>query len=114
MADKNEMLSEELYNEFESFSLLTAIDHLDEMRQHLADRVLFEPPQIRQDLMKLHEMVMDASNGSSEYSIEDISEQLWDIESDICAIQEAADKLLNIFSDLDNVLNKVSNRLEEE
>lgn len=114
MVDKNEILSEELYNEFESFNLLTAVDYLDNMRRHLADGVHFEPPQIRQDLMKLHKMVMDASNGSSKYSVEDILMQLGDIESDIFAIQEEAEKILRIFRDLNKALNNAWNRIEEE
>lgn len=114
MSDKNEILSEELYNEFNSFDLLDAVGYLDKMRQYLADRVSYEPPQIREDLMKLHEMVMDASNGSNEYTIDDLTGQLGDIETDIYAIQEEADKMLRIFSDLNTVLNSAYNRIEEE
>lgn len=114
MMDENEILSEELYSEFDSSTLLDAVGHLDRMRQHLGDGVNLEPPQIRQDLMDLYGMVMDASNGSSKHSIEDIALQVSDIENSLLAIQEAAERIFGIFRNLNEALNEARERMEEE
>ena len=112
--DESEILSEELYSEFDSSTLLDAVGYLDRMRKHLGDGVNLEPPRIRQELMDLHGMVMDASNGSAKYSIEDISEQVSDIERSLVTIQEEAERILRIFRNLEEALNEARERMEEE
>jgi DNA-binding transcriptional regulator PaaX len=111
--DKNQILCEELYDGFDSFNLLTAVDHLDQIRYRLAEGVNFEPPQVRQDLMKLHQMVMNASNASSQHSYDDILLEADAIEDTIWQVQQHTDKLLDILSKLNKVLGKVFDRIEE-
>lgn len=117
MADemsKSELLSELLYEEFDSRVLLDAVSHLDTMRRHLADRLPYQPPQIRKDLMDLHEMVMDVSNGSSKHNLDDIYEALDEVETPVFKIMEAAENLLAVLSKLNDALNVVANEIEDE
>lgn len=117
MADeisKSELLSEILYNEFESAELLIAVDCLDAMRGHLADRLPYQSPEIRKDLMDLHGMVMDTSNGSSKHSIEDIYNKFSEVESPIVRIIEEGEKLLTILRSLNAAINTAWNEIEDE
>ncbi len=112
MADsRNEILSEELYNEFDSTTLLVAVEHLDKMRHHLADNG-YEPPEVRDDLLKLHRIVMESSN-QARHSIEDVSDAVNAVEYCIDEIQEQAEKLKAILSDLNNSLNQAWERIEQ-
>jgi hypothetical protein len=43
-----------LEDNFETADLLRAVDEIDKMRSYLNDRDNFRPPQIRDDLLKLH------------------------------------------------------------
>jgi len=51
-----------LYQNFETTWLLSAVDHVDLLRGHLGDGEYFKPPEIRTDLLKLHDMAMDVVN----------------------------------------------------
>ena len=113
MTRKSEILFEELDAEFDSSSLLVAVERLDKVRHAVGDRVNLEPPPIRQHLMKLHKMVMDVSNGSAEYSIEDISDYLSSIEMTLFTVQEEIEKMGHVLRGLNNVLNQAWNRMEE-
>lgn len=47
--------------EFETYDLLAATDDLDIIRGILADGPYLQPPEIRNDLLKLHGLAMQAS-----------------------------------------------------
>ncbi len=51
-----------LYENFESTDLLSAIDHLDKVRGSLANDENFRPPEIRNELMDLHALAVDVVN----------------------------------------------------
>ena len=51
-----------LYENFETTDLLAAVDLLDEVRGILGDRPGWKPPELRTNLLKLHQLAMDVVN----------------------------------------------------
>ncbi len=51
-----------LYENFETTWLLDAVKHIDILRGHVADRDLIRPPQMRDDMLQLHQLAMDVVN----------------------------------------------------
>lgn len=112
--NENELLEEYLYNDFDSSQLLSAVGYLDKMRRHLADGVGFQPPSMREDLMDLHKMVFDVSNGRATHSLQDIIAQVGDIETGLGEIREQAKNIQSILNELNSVLNEVYDEIEGE
>ena len=52
---------EALQGGFDTFSLIHAIDELDKMRGQLNDREYHNPPEIRDDILKLHDLARTSS-----------------------------------------------------
>lgn len=107
---KKEILSEVLYDEFESTELSTAVRHLDRIRHHLGSS--FGESEMRDKLLELHRLVMESQN-SEQHSIEDISDVSSSIESALFGIIEEAEKLQKIMYSLDKALNITWTRIEE-
>lgn len=77
--------SQHLYENFETYDLLTSVDQLDSVRGVLADEAHYEPPEIRDDLMKLHGLAMEVAN-NGETSAKKVHEMFMladDIESQV-------------------------------
>jgi hypothetical protein len=108
---KKEILSEVLYDEFESIELSTAVRYLDRIRHHLGSS--FGESEMRDKLLELHRLVMESQN-SERHSIEDISDVSSSIESALFGIIEEAEKLQKIMYGLDKALNLAWTRIEEE
>ena len=108
---KKEILSEALYEEFDSTELSTAIRHIDKIRHHLGSS--FGECEMRDQILELHRLVMESQN-SERHSIEDVSEVSDSIESALSSIIEEAEKLQTIISDLNKTLNIAWTRIEEE
>ncbi len=71
---------EDIDDNFESQSLLDAIDQVDKLRSIFGDRDINRPPEIREDLMALHGVVFDAITQGSPHPKE---LEIWDMASDI-------------------------------
>ena len=78
-----------IHDNFESRQLLTAVDHIDIARHHLGDGDNWEPPQIRTDLLKLHEMAMDVINYSDTENIQEMFHMAIDLEMQVDSIIES-------------------------
>jgi len=107
---KKEIVSEVLYEEFDSTSLSTAIRYLDRIRHHLGSS--FGPSEMRDDLLKLHRLVMESQN-SEQHTVEDISDAGSSIGAALVGIIEEAEKLQRIMYSLDKALNTAWTRIEE-
>ena len=108
---KKEILSETLYEEFDSTQLSTAIQYLDKIRHHLGSSI--GPSEMRDDLLKLHRLIMESQN-SERHTVEDISDISVSIDSALDGIIEQAENLQRIMSDLGDALNATWTRSEEE
>ena len=104
MAEITNKEPEALQDGFETFSLISAIDELDQMRGHLNDRAHHNPPEIRNDLLKLHDLAMDVVNhgmkgrapAPCELAIE-IEDQLSDLSAALEKIQDTIGKLTDLY-----------------
>ena len=93
-----------LYDNFETTWLLKAVDQIDKVRGHLADGSNCEPPQIRTDLLKLHQLSMDIVNsGWTDKAQEffdmasDLDDQLFDIIEALEFVQNTLNKLVDLY-----------------
>jgi chromosome segregation ATPase len=94
---------EALQDGFDTFSLIHAIDELDKMRGHLNDREHHNPPEIRNDILKLHDLAMDVVNHGVTSRAQalfelatEIEDQLSDLSEALENIQEAIAKLTDL------------------
>ena len=56
MIKLNEEELEELWNNYDTMHLLYAVDALDQVRYVIGDEEDFKPPEIRRQLMRIHEL----------------------------------------------------------
>ncbi|MDQ7839382.1 MAG: hypothetical protein RDU59_12920 [Thermodesulfobacteriota bacterium] len=84
---------EELMEEFSSMEILEAVSSLDEIRGIVEDREINRPPEIREKLMKLHEMVMDEKITSGGETIWDLANEIQD---ELFPLQEAIEHIMDV------------------
>ena len=104
MAEITDEELEALQEGFDTFSLIHAIDEIDKMRAHLNDQAHHNPPEIRNDLLKLHELAMDVVNEGAtsraralfELAIE-IEDQLSDLSEALEKVQDTIGKLTDLY-----------------
>ena len=60
---------QKLYENFETRWLLDAIGEVDTLRGHLSDDEYQRPPEIRDNLFKLHQLAMEVVNDGSRSSL---------------------------------------------
>ena len=78
-----------LYENFETMDLLYAVDHLDKLRSYLADGPDFEPPELRNDLMKLHQMAMPIVNHGQDTELTGFAELAEDLDSQVFQMMQS-------------------------
>ena len=92
-----------LYENFETSALLTAIDQIDKVRGVLADGDNWEPPEIRINLLKLHQLAMDVVNNGRTGQARELFELAGDLETQVFDMVESLEdiqKTLNKLTDL--------------
>ena len=95
-----------LYENFETSSLLTAIDQLDKVRGELADGNNGEPPEIRTELLRLHQLAMEVVNNGRTGQARELFELAGDLEMQVFEMVEALD-------DIQQTLNKLTDLYPE-
>ena len=102
------MMTEEewqkLYENYETTWLLTAVDHVDELRGHLGDGEHFQPPEIRTDLLKLHGLAMDVVNNGWESRPGEMAELAVELEDQTLDMMHSLEALHKILSKLTELL----------
>jgi len=88
---------EEIYTSVDTTSLLKAVDIVDELRDHLNDLDGLRPPEIREDLMKLHGYGMELVNHGARAKARKFFELAADIDWEISEIISRARALQDIF-----------------
>lgn len=93
-----------LYENFETTWLLEAVDHIDNARGYLGDGENWEPPQIRTDLLKLHQLAMDVVNkGWTSKTQEffdlanDLDMQIFELIEELEFVQNTLTKLIDLY-----------------
>lgn len=92
MSDLKKRTHQKVYEGFQTTSLLEAIDHLDNLRRGLSDDGI-RPPQLRDDLLKLHQLAMDYVNEG----YLDKQEELFDLAFEI------GDKIFDLVQSLEAI-----------
>lgn len=89
----------EPFEEFDTQTLLDAVDDLDSLRALLGDGPAMEPPKLRADLMDLHRMAMAVVHHGSEDATFLVDRAL-DIEDQIEAISETVERIRTVLEEL--------------
>ncbi len=63
-----------LHENFETTWLLDAVGHVDDLRGYLSDGEYGRPPEMRDDLLKLHGMAMDVVNNGWDTDLKKMAE----------------------------------------
>jgi hypothetical protein len=91
---------------FETHSLLRAVDAVDELRDDLNDGEYDTPPQLRTDLLKLHRLAMAVINEGSRSQVADLFELAGDLDEQVSymmtkleEVQETLSRLTALYPD---------------
>ena len=77
---------------FETHALLRAVDAVDELRDDLNDGAYAAPPQLRTDLLKLHQLAMAVINEGSRSQVVDLFELAGDLDEQVsCMMTKLAE-----------------------
>jgi|GEM_PF-5041193 len=94
---------ERLMNHYDTYSLLLAVDALDDVRGWVGDTEEGGPPQVRHDLLRLHELALGVIHEGSYSKSEKMAELAMDLSLEIHqlltrleAVQEPLDRLLEL------------------
>ena len=100
---KNRISKEEWQNlsdNFETTDLLSAIEAVDVLRGYLSDDESCAPPQIRTDILRLHQLAMEVVNQGVQSKIIPLFELAADIEVRLDEIAEKLDEVRETLSEL--------------
>lgn len=95
--------SQTIYENSETYDLLTCIDQLDRVRGAVADGVNFEPPEIRDDLLELHGLAMAVAN-NGETSAKTVY-RMFMLADDI---EMQVDQMLEALTYIDKIIRKLT------
>ncbi len=103
-----------LHENFETTLLLDAVGHVDELRGYLGDGEYNRPPEIRNNLLKLHGMAMDVVNNGWETDLKKMAELAVGIEDEILDMVHHLDALYQTLSKLTELLPESAFDSDEE
>ncbi len=93
-----------LYENFETTELLNAVDAVNSLRDNLNDGKYCRPPELRKNLLKLHELAMAVvNNGARSQASEmfdlamDLDEQVSHIMTNLEQVQDTLAKLVALY-----------------
>lgn len=96
---------EKIYENFESADLLTAIDHLDQLRYLMDDQEDLRPPVSREHLFKLHDSIFAiCGHYIRKLDVEGTHDMLDELHDLIFNLQDNAQKLERILDNLRETL----------
>jgi hypothetical protein len=90
----------ELYDSFETTTLLSAVDAVDVIREDLNDDENGGPPQLRTDLLRLHQLAMAVFNEGSRSEVEDLFNFAVELEDQVSNIMTALEQVQTTLSEL--------------
>ena len=96
----SESAHQKLYENFETTTLLDAVDHLDRLRAELGDDEDFRPPTLRQDLLRLHQLAMDVVNSGYLNKGEELFDLAFELEDQVFGLMENLEAIQDTLSAL--------------
>lgn len=103
MAEMTEAEWQNLYENFETTWLTSAVENIDTLRGLLADRENGEPPEIRDDLLKLHGLAIEVVNNGVTSKAEALFELAQAIEFQVTDMIEALEFIQRVFDRLNEL-----------
>jgi hypothetical protein len=85
---------------FDTTVLLRAVDAVDELRSDLNDSEDGAPPQLRDDLLKLHQLAMAVINQGSRSQVADLFDLAVDLEDQVLGMMTALEQVQETLSQL--------------
>ncbi|KJS38475.1 MAG: transposase [Rhodospirillaceae bacterium BRH_c57] len=85
---------------FETHSLLRAVDVVDELRDDLNDGEYATPPQLRTDLLKLHQLAMAVINERSRSQVADLFELAGNLDEQVSYMMTKLEEIQDTLSRL--------------
>ncbi|HCB1593324.1 TPA: transposase [Enterobacter asburiae] len=85
---------------FDTTALLRAVDAVDELRSDLNDNEDGGPPQLRTDLLKLHQLAMAVFNQGSRSQVADLFEFAVDLDDQVCGMMTALEQVQETLSQM--------------
>ena len=85
---------------FETAALLRAVDAVDDLRTDLNDGEDGRPPQLRIDLLKLHQLAMAVINQGSRSQVADLFEFAVDLEDQVLGMMTTLEQVQETLSQL--------------
>ena len=85
---------------FETAALLRAVDSVDDLRDDLNDQEHGNPPQLRTDLLKLHQLAMDVFNEGSRSQVAELFEFAFELESQVLGMMSSLEQVQETLSHL--------------
>jgi hypothetical protein len=89
-----------LYDNFETTKLLSAVDAVDFLRGELSDDENFSPPQLRTNLLRLHQLAMAVFNEGSRSQVEDLFNFAVELDDQVSDIMTALEQVQETLSEL--------------
>lgn len=89
-----------LYESFETRWLLDAVDEVDTLRGHLSDDQHHRPPDIRNNLLKLHQLAIEVINNGSRSRVHEFFDLATDLEDQVLSMMEVLTKLQDTLTKL--------------
>jgi len=91
---------------FETATLLRAVDAIDELRGDLNDNKNGGPPQLRTDLLKLHQLAMAVFNEGSRSQVADLFEFAVELEDQVLGMMTSLEQIQETLSQLTELYPK--------
>jgi hypothetical protein len=78
---------------FDTTTLLRAVGAVDEMRDHLNDGEDGRPPQLRTDLLRLHQLAMDVVNCGARSQVPALFDLAANLEDEVSGLMESLEDI---------------------
>jgi hypothetical protein len=85
---------------FDTTTLLRAVDAVDAMRDHLNDGEGGRPPQLRTDLLKLHQLAMAVINSGARSQVPALFELAATLDDDVSSLMESLEEIRDTLATL--------------
>lgn len=89
-----------LYENFETTDLLAAVDLLDEVRGVLGDGPNWEPPELRINLLNLHQLAMDVVNQGDKDRAQKMFDLANELDMEVFGLLESLESIQKVLSAL--------------
>jgi hypothetical protein len=85
---------------FDTTTLLRAVDAVDAMRDHLNDGEEGRPPQLRTDLLRLHQLAMAVINSGARSQVPALFELAANLDDDVSDLVESLEAIRDTLAEL--------------